>query len=70
MSRPEPAWNVGTQDEFVLEDDENFGVGQLEGVDAPPFDAGQPAPGGQEAADEPLVTTMRSGDTATPCRSW
>lgn len=40
MSNPDPAWSLGTEDDFVLEDDENFGVGDLEGVDLPPFDTG------------------------------
>jgi pilus assembly protein CpaE len=38
MSIPDPAWSLGTDDDFVLEDDETFGVGELEGVDLPPFD--------------------------------
>lgn len=38
MSNPDPAWSLGNDDDFVLEDDENFGVGDLEGGDLPPFD--------------------------------
>lgn len=38
MSNPDPAWSLGTDDDFVLEEDENFGVGDLEGVELPPFD--------------------------------
>jgi pilus assembly protein CpaE len=41
---PDPAWSLGTEDDFVLEDDDTFGLGELEGVDLPPFDAAQPAP--------------------------
>jgi pilus assembly protein CpaE len=43
MSNPDPAWSLGTDDEFVLEDDETFGLGDLEGAELPPFD-GEPAP--------------------------
>jgi len=35
---PDPAWRLG-DDDFVLEQDDNFGVGDLEGADLPPFDA-------------------------------
>lgn len=41
MSKPEPAWSLGTEDDFVLEEDDTFGVGDLEGVELPPFD-GEP----------------------------
>lgn len=37
-TNPDPAWSLGTDDEFVLEDDETFGVGELEGGDLPPFE--------------------------------
>jgi len=39
MSNPDPAWSLDKEDEFVLEEDETFGLGNLEGVDAlPPFE--------------------------------
>jgi pilus assembly protein CpaE len=38
QSNPDPNWSLGTDDDFVLEDDETFGVGELEGGDLPPFD--------------------------------
>jgi len=38
MSNPDPAWSLGTEDDFVLEDDENFGVGDIVGAELPPFD--------------------------------
>ncbi len=46
MSNPEPEadWRLNADEEFVLEDDDAFGVGELEGVDLPPFDADLPAP--------------------------
>ena len=43
-SNPDPAWSLGTDDEFVLEDDETFGLGELEGSDLPPFDSEAPPP--------------------------
>jgi pilus assembly protein CpaE len=43
MSNPDPAWNLGKEDDFVLEEDENFGVGDLEGSEPPPFDAETPS---------------------------
>jgi pilus assembly protein CpaE len=49
MSNPDPAWSLGTDDEFVLEEDEAFGVGDLEGVDLPPFDAEAPAAANEAA---------------------
>jgi pilus assembly protein CpaE len=41
MSNPDPAWSLGSEDEFVLEDDDTFGMGDLEGGDLPPFDEEQ-----------------------------
>ena len=38
MSNPDPAWSLGADDDFVLEDDDTFGMGDLEGGDPPPFD--------------------------------
>lgn len=40
MSNPDPAWSLGTEDDFVLEDDDTFGVGELVGSELPPFDDG------------------------------
>jgi pilus assembly protein CpaE len=39
MSTPDPAWNLGNDEEFVLEDDDTFGVGDLEQGAPPPFDS-------------------------------
>jgi pilus assembly protein CpaE len=55
MSNPDPAWSLGTEEDFVLEEDEAFGVGDLEGVDLPPFDGETPVAANQSApvlADE------------------
>jgi pilus assembly protein CpaE len=38
-SNPDPAWSLGTEDDFVLEDDETFGIGDIEGGELPPFEA-------------------------------
>jgi pilus assembly protein CpaE len=63
MSNPDPAWNLGNEDDFVLEEDDNFGLGDLEGVDdLPPFDAEvTPAPANESAAalpeDDPFGLT-------------
>jgi pilus assembly protein CpaE len=68
MSKPDPAWSLGTEDDFVLEDDDTFGVGDLEGVELPPFD-GEPAAPANEAApaleeDDPFG--LASPATALP----
>jgi len=45
MSNPDPAWSLGNEEEFVLEEDDTFGLGDLEGVEElPPFDADAAAP--------------------------
>ncbi|HRK65113.1 MAG TPA: AAA family ATPase [Terricaulis sp.] len=54
---PDPAWRLGDEDEFVLEQDDNFGVGDLEGADLPPFDTDAPPP---QAANAP--TQALEGD--------
>ncbi len=44
MNQPKPQndWSLGADDdEFVLEEDETFGVGHLEGEELPPFDEGE-----------------------------
>jgi pilus assembly protein CpaE len=53
MSNPDPAWSLGNEEEFVLEEDDTFGLGDLEGVaELPPFDAGAtPLPANETAAD-------------------
>lgn len=38
MTNPDPAWSLGSDDDFVLEDDDTFGVGDLVGGELPPFD--------------------------------
>lgn len=48
--QPDPAWRLGDEDDFVLEEDEAFGLGELEGVDLPPPDV----------ADEPPVANEHS----------
>jgi pilus assembly protein CpaE len=35
---PETAWRLGDEDDFVLEEDSTFGVGDIEGGELPPFD--------------------------------
>ena len=54
MSNPEPAWSLGNEEEFVLEDDATFGLGHLEGVEElPPYDAGAPPAPANEVAPPP-----------------
>jgi pilus assembly protein CpaE len=53
MSKPDPAWSLGNDDEFILEEDENFGLGDLEGVDLPPFDGEPPPPPANQSAPAP-----------------
>lgn len=58
MSHPqtEPAWRLGNDDEFVLEDDETFAVGGLaQAPEAPPFDA-------HEAANESTPLDLGEDD--------
>jgi len=52
MSNPDPAWSLGNEEEFVLEEDDTFGLGDLEGVDElPPFEADAPvAPANDEGS--------------------
>ncbi len=38
MNNPEPAWSVGDEEDFVLEEDEGFGVGEIAKAEPPPFD--------------------------------
>jgi pilus assembly protein CpaE len=59
---PDPAWRLGDDDEFVLEQDDNFGVGELEGAELPPFDVETPpqaanAPSPQLEDDDPYGLT-------------
>jgi pilus assembly protein CpaE len=51
MSNPDPAWSLGTEDDFVLEEDDTFGVGELEGVDLPPPMEAAPQAANQSAPD-------------------
>lgn len=53
MTTPEPAWNLERDDEFVLEEDEAFGLGELEGGEPPPFDAIDQFVPANEASTEP-----------------
>jgi pilus assembly protein CpaE len=61
MSNPDPAWSLGTDDEFVLEDDETFGMGDLEGAELPPFDGEPPPPAANQSTplegDDPFGLT-------------
>jgi pilus assembly protein CpaE len=50
---PDPAWRLGDEDDFVLEQDDTFGVGDLEGTDLPPFDH-EPPPPAANAAERAL----------------
>jgi pilus assembly protein CpaE len=43
MSNPDPAWSLGTDDDFVLEEDETFATGGIDHGGLPPFDAETPA---------------------------
>ncbi len=45
MSNPDPAWSLGNEEDFVLEEDDTFAMGEIETVDElPPFDADPVAP--------------------------
>ena len=69
MNQPnsEPDWSLGAEDEedFVLEEDENFGVGELEGADLtlPPFDE---APAHADAPIAPAAHTEDPFSLAQP----
>jgi len=65
MSNPDPAWSLGHNDEFVLEEDDTFGVGDLEGADLPPFDDALTA-AANEAAPSDLTGEDPFGLTAPP----
>lgn len=58
MSHPnsDPAWRLGDDEDFVLEDDETFGVGDLEGAELPPFDApaNESTPGSALEGEDPF----------------
>ncbi len=63
MSNPDPAWSLDKEEDFVLEEDDTFGLGDLEGVeDLPPFDATPPA---NESAP-PLANEDPFGLTVPP----
>src|SRR5690606_7998360 len=51
---PDPAWSLGHDDEFVLEEDDTFGAGSLAEADLPPFDEAAPPPAANEHALAPL----------------
>lgn len=52
---PDPAWRLGDEDDFVLEQDDNFGVGDLEGVDLPPFEHDTAPEAANETAPPPHI---------------
>src|SRR5688572_7901785 len=65
MSNPDPAWSLGNEEEFVLEEDDTFGLGHIEGVEElPPFDAdaAPPAPANETEptleAEDPFGLTV------------
>ncbi|WP_395645800.1 CpaE family protein [Terricaulis sp.] len=64
---PDPAWSLNEEeDDFVLENDESFGVGDLEGG-LPPFDEQEfPPPANEEAPLPALEGDDPFGLTATP----
>jgi pilus assembly protein CpaE len=77
MSNPDPAWSLSKEDEFVLEDDDTFGVGDLEGVDElPPFDTGASVDAAHQQAaplheEDPfgLTASPIAAETVSPSRS-
>ncbi len=76
MSNPDPAWSLDNPEDFVLEEDETFGMGELAGVDElPPFDAEAPAPppaseqGPPLDVDDPFSLTVPPADAAPHARS-
>ena len=67
QSSADPAWSLTGEDEdFVLEDDANFGVGDLETVPLPPFDADEiaPAPEQDGEIEDPFGLTAAAGAPA------
>lgn len=75
MSNPDPAWNLENEDDFVLEEDDTFGVGDLEGGELPPFDAEVPltpaneaAPSGVIQSDDPFGLSMPTASHAALSR--
>lgn len=55
MSNPDPAWRLDDEDDFVLEEDSEFGLGELEGS-PPPFDNEPAAPTANESAPAHALT--------------
>jgi pilus assembly protein CpaE len=66
MSNPDPAWRLDNEEDFVLEEDTNFGIGDLEGVDLPPFD-GESTALAEEAGSPP--SPLSSDDAFAPTRA-
>src|SRR6185312_14669352 len=64
MSNPDPARRLENEEDFVLEEDSNFGIGDLEGGDLPPFD-GEPAAVNESAPEIALSTD----EAFTPTRA-
>ena len=66
MTNPDPAWRLDNEEDFVLEEDADFGVGDLEGVDLPPFD-GETSP----LADEEIAppSPLSSDEAFAPTRA-
>lgn len=64
MSNPDPAWSLGNEDEFVLEEDDTFAAGTLADT-LPPFDdSAAPAPANEIDAAAPLGADDPFGLTA------
>ncbi|MGD9981592.1 MAG: CpaE family protein, partial [Hyphomonadaceae bacterium] len=57
MSNPDPAWSLGADDDFVLEEDDTFGLGEIEGGDLPPFDDAQ-----EPSADSEAIAALPEED--------
>lgn len=57
-TNPDPAWSLGADDDFVLEDDDTFGTGDIESGDPPPFDTGitPDAPANESSPPAQLLT--------------
>ena len=55
MTNPDPAWSLGSDDDFVLEDDDTFGLGEIESGDLPPFDHAETPDPANETTPPPHV---------------
>ncbi|MGE0740573.1 MAG: CpaE family protein [Hyphomonadaceae bacterium] len=70
MSNPDPAWSLDAEQDFVLEEDDTFAVGDIESGELPPFEeefvtAANDAAIAPPAADENFVSPLPSASPMT-----